>query len=139
MRRTQIDSALLILRLVTGVTMFLHGWQKLSTAGFGGVGAMFDGMGVPLASVAGPVVMTIELVGGILLVAGLATRVVAAIIAVIMLGALFVVHLPSGFYAADGGYELVLLLAAVGGALALTGPGAWSADAFIPGRRSRTA
>lgn len=37
--------------------------------------------------------------------------------------------------AADGGYELVLLLAAVSSALALTGPGAWSADAVAAGRR----
>ena len=72
MRRTQqIDTALLVVRLVTGLTMFLHGWQKLTTAGFGGVGDMFAEMGVPLAAVAGPVVMLVELVGGVLFMLGL--------------------------------------------------------------------
>lgn len=139
MRRTQqIDTALLVVRLVTGLTMFLHGWQKLTTAGFGGVGDMFAEMGVPLAAVAGPVVMLVELVGGVLLMLGLGTRVVGAAFAVIMLGALFLVHLEAGFYAADGGYELVLLLAAISAALAVSGPGSWSGDAVVAGRRVGT-
>lgn len=136
MRRTQqIDTALLIIRLVTGVTMFLHGWQKLTNAGFGGVGDMFAGMDVPLAAVAGPATMLLELVGGVLLLLGLGTRIVGGLFALVMLGALFIVHLEAGFYAADGGYELVLLLAAVSAALAVSGPGAWSADAVVAGRR----
>lgn len=136
MRRTQqIDTALLILRVVTGLTMFLHGWQKLTTAGFGGVGDMFAGMDVPLAAVTGPATMLIELVGGVLLLLGLGTRIVGILFTAVMLGALVLVHLEAGFYAADGGYELVLLLAAVSSALALTGPGAWSADAVAAGRR----
>lgn len=136
MRRTQqIDTALLVLRIVTGLTMFMHGWQKLTTAGFGGVGDMFAGMGVPLAAVAGPGTMLLELVGGVLLVLGLGTRIIGAAFAVVMLGALFIVHLEAGFYAADGGYELVLLLAAVNAALAVSGPGAWSLDAVVAGRR----
>lgn len=137
MRRTQqIDTALLILRVFTGLTMFMHGWQKLTGPGFGGVGDMFAGMDVPLAAVAGPVTMVIELVGGALLVLGLGTRVAGVAVALVMLGALFIVHLPAGFYAADGGYELVMLLAALGAALAVSGPGAWSLDAVLAGRRA---
>ncbi|WP_252974581.1 DoxX family protein [Janibacter melonis] len=56
--------ALLVLRAVLGVTMFLHGWQKLTGPGLEGVGGMFDQMGVPLAQVAGPATMLVELVGG---------------------------------------------------------------------------
>ncbi|WP_435202396.1 DoxX family protein [Janibacter sp. GS2] len=136
MRRSQqIDTALLIIRVVTGVTMIMHGWQKLTGPGFGGVGDVFVGMDVPLAAVAGPLTLVVELVGGVLLVLGLGTRVVGALFALVMLGALFIVHLPAGFFAADGGYELVLLLAAVGAALAVSGGGAWSADAVIAGRQ----
>lgn len=136
MRRSQqIDTALLIVRVVTGVTMIMHGWQKLTGPGFGGVGDMFAGMDVPLAAVAGPVTLIVELIGGVLLVLGLGTRVVGAVFALVMLGALFTVHLPAGFFAADGGYELVLLLAAVGVALAVSGGGAWSGDAVIAGRQ----
>lgn len=137
-RAPQIDTALLALRLVTGLTMVMHGWQKLTGPGLGGVGDMFAGMDVPLAQVAGPVVMLIELVGGVLLVLGLGTRVVGVVFALVMLGALFLVHLSAGFYAADGGFELVLLLAALGAALAVAGPGAFSLDAVIAGRRAGT-
>lgn len=137
MRRTQqIDTALLIVRVITGLTMFMHGWQKLTGPGFGGVGDMFAGMDIPLPAVAGPLVMLVELIGGVLLVLGLGTRVVGAAFVVVMLGALFFVHLSAGFYAADGGYELVLLLAAVSAALSVSGPGAWSLDAVIAGRRA---
>jgi putative oxidoreductase len=137
MRRHQIDSALLVLRVVAGLTIFLHGWQKLTTAGFGGVGEMFAGMGVPLGGFSGPLTLVIEVVGGILLVLGLATRVVGAVYALVMLGALVIVHLAAGFFVAEGGYELVLLLGAVAAALALAGPGAWSLDAVLAGRRGR--
>ena len=40
-----------------------------------------------------------------------------------MLGALFLVHAPAGIFAATGGYELVLILAAAALALALVGAG----------------
>ncbi|WP_068425663.1 DoxX family protein [Janibacter terrae] len=136
MRRTQIDLALVILRIVMGLTMFLHGWQKLTAAGFGGVGEMFAGMGAPLAGVTGPLTLLVELVGGVLIVLGLGTRVVGAVYALVMLGALFVVHLSAGFFVGDGGYELVLLLAGIGAALAVAGPGAWSLDAVLAGRRT---
>ncbi|WP_368246170.1 DoxX family protein [Janibacter sp. Y6] len=48
--RVLLDPALLVLRAVLGVTMFAHGWQKLTGPGLEGVGGMFDQMGVPLAS-----------------------------------------------------------------------------------------
>lgn len=138
MRRNQIDLALVILRLVTGLTMFMHGWQKLTGPGFSGVGDMFAAMDVPLAAVAGPVTLVVELVGGVLLILGIGTRVVAAVFALVMLGALFIVHLSAGFFVSEGGYELVLLLAALGAALAVAGPGAWSLDAVLAGRRAGT-
>lgn len=138
MRRNQIDLALVILRLVTGLTMVLHGWQKLTGPGLSGVGDMFAGMDVPLAAVAGPLTLLVELVGGILILLGLATRAVAALFALVMLGALVIVHLSAGFFVADGGYELVLLLAGLGAALAVAGPGAWSLDAIVAGRRGAT-
>lgn len=136
MRRNQLGLALLVLRVVTGITMLMHGWQKLTGPGLSGVGDMFASMDVPLAAVAGPLTLIVELVGGILLVLGLGTRVVAAVYALVMLGALFIVHLSAGFFVADGGYEFVLLLTGLGAALALAGPGAWSLDAVIAGRRS---
>ena len=51
---------------------------------------------------------------------------------------LVIVHLSAGFFVAEGGYELVLLLAGVTAALAIAGPGAWSLDALVAGRRAAT-
>ena len=68
-------------------------------------------------------IATLELVGGIALILGVLTRVFAALLALNMLGALVLVHAPAGVFAATGGYELVLLLAAAALAVALVGAG----------------
>jgi putative oxidoreductase len=124
-------AGLLLLRVVTGLVMVVHGWQKFFVDGLSGVSAFFGAMGIPLAGVSAAAVATIELVGGALLIAGLATRVVAALFAAAMVGAIMFVHAANGFLAAGGGYEFVLLLAAVGAALALTGGGRFAVDALI--------
>jgi putative oxidoreductase len=129
--------ALLLLRLVLGVTLIAHGVQKFTVTTIAGVEEMFAGLGIPFAAVAAPVVASAEIAAGALLIIGLATRIAAAVGAAIALVALFTVHLSAGFFAGDGGYEFVLLLGVVGIALALTGPGAISIDAAIRGRRSR--
>src|SRR6478735_10419669 len=92
-------------------------------------------MGVPAADVMAPAIAVLELAGGIALILGILTRVVAALLVVDMLGALFLVHAPAGIFAANGGYELVLLLAAASFALALTGAGRLSVDRALFGRR----
>ena len=85
-------------------------------------------LGVPGASVVAPIVATLELVGGIALILGLLTRVFGALLAIDMLGALFLVHAPAGVFVGNGGYELVLLFAGAALALALAGAGKISAD-----------
>jgi putative oxidoreductase len=59
---------------------------------------------------------------------------VAALLVLDMLGALFLVHASAGVFAANGGYELVLLLAAAAFTLALTGAGRVSVDRALFGR-----
>ena len=65
--------------------------------------------------------------------------VVAALLALTMLGALVLVHLPAGFFAADGGVELVLLLAAASVLFVLAGAGRWSLDHLVAARRRGSA
>lgn len=130
------NAALLILRLALGATMLLHGVQKLTTTGIGGVQEMLAGLGVPLADVAGAALPFVEIVAGALLIVGLLTRVAAALLAIVSLGAMFTVHFTAGFFAQDGGYEFVLVLALIGIALVLTGGGRWAADALV--RRPRS-
>ncbi len=81
------------------------------------------------------VVTLVELVGGIALILGAFTRIAALLVAIDVLVAFFLVHMPNGFFASNGGVELVLILATVGVALVLTGPGAMAVDSMLPVER----
>jgi len=105
----------LILRIALGFIFFVHGLMKFqggveNTAGF------FDSIGVS-GFLAYPVAI-IEAAGGILLMLGLGTRIVAALFGLIMLGAIFTAKLGSGFI---GGYELDVALLAMSIFLILSG------------------
>ncbi|MFK4299798.1 putative oxidoreductase [Arthrobacter sp. GAS37] len=132
---TLTNTALTVLRVIVGFIFAAHGWQKFTEFTIAGTQAAFGKMGVPAADVVAPIVSTIELVGGIALIAGVLTRVFAALLALDMLGALFLVHAPAGLFADKGGYELVLALAAAAAAVALTGAGRISIDAAVFGRK----
>ncbi|UPO77075.1 DoxX family protein [Arthrobacter sp. Helios] len=121
-------TAVTVLRVIAGFIFAAHGWQKFNQFTITGTQASFAQMGVPAADLAAPVVAALELVGGAALILGVLTRVFAALLALDMLGALFLVHAPAGIFAADGGYELVLLLAAAAAAIAFFGPARLSAD-----------
>ena len=121
-------TAVTVLRVLAGFVFAAHGWQKFSQFTIAGTQASFAEMGVPAANIVAPLVATLELAGGIALILGVLTRVFAALLAVDMLGALFLVHAPAGVFAADGGYELVLVLAAAAIAIALFGPAKFSGD-----------
>lgn len=127
-------TALTILRVIVGFLFAAHGWQKFNQFTIAGTQAAFSKMGVPAAEAAAPIVATLELVGGIALILGVLARVFAVLLALNMLGALFLVHAPAGVFAETGGFELVLLLAAAALAVALTGAGRLSVDGALFGR-----
>jgi putative oxidoreductase len=128
-----------LLRIVTGIVFFMHGQQKLFETGIDGVGGFFSSLGVPAPQLAAIVVSLLETVGGLALIVGVLTRIVGVLLAIDMLAAIALVHRPNGFFAGDGGIELVLLLAAAALTLALTGPGALALDNALPfGRRQPT-
>jgi putative oxidoreductase len=125
---------LLLLRLVTGGTMFGHGAQKLfgwfGGGGIRGTAGFFGGIGfrVPLLMA---VLAALGETGGLLFAAGFLTPLAALGIAVVMLTAISVVHWSKGFWNSGGGYEFNLLLLAVAVAVAATGPGRFSVDRAI--------
>ena len=125
------DLALLVLRVALGAIFIAHGGQKLFWFGIAGTTEAFMGMGVFLPQVTAPAVSLVEFFGGLALVAGLFTRLAAASIAVVMLGAIIMVHLPAGFFLPNG-IEFPLMNFAAAVALALLGAGAYSVD----GRRA---
>jgi putative oxidoreductase len=133
---TSNDVSLTVLRLVLGVVFFAHGAQKL-LGWFGGYGfhatiAFFGHSGMP-APVAFLVICT-EFFGGIGLIVGLLTRIAALGIGVEMIGAIFLVHLPNGFFMnwngnqKGEGFEYHLLTIAVAATLLLRGAGKFSVD-----------
>jgi putative oxidoreductase len=119
---------LLVLRAVVGLVFFVHGAQKLFGFGLAGTAGFLGGLGIPLPTVAAGGLIAVELLGGLALLLGAWTRVVAALLAVDMLVAMLTVHLRGGFFVPDG-VEFVLTL--LGTCLALIGLGAgpWSIDA----------
>jgi putative oxidoreductase len=132
----QIDAGLLALRVITGVIFAAHGGQKLFVYGLTGVAGSFGQMGVPMAEIAGPLVAFVEFFGGLALIAGLLTRLAAVGTAVVMAGAMLIVHLPAGFFAPQG-VEFPLALFGAAMTLMFTGAGAFSADAMVAGRNSQ--
>lgn len=128
------DLGLLLARVALGVVFAAHGYQKVFQFGVPGVTESFVGMGVPFAQVAAPVVAYAELIGGVLLVLGAFTPIVGLVLAVDMLVAALLVHVPQGLFVDQGGWELVGALGAGALALAAVGPGRYSADATVLGR-----
>jgi putative oxidoreductase len=135
---TRQDVALLIGRIALGVVLIAHGWQKFFSFGITGVAASFDQMGVPLSTMSATFAAVVELAGGIALIVGLAVPLVGVLVAIDMAGALLFVHAPNGVFVADGGYELVLLIGALGVLFAGIGAGGYAVDRLITtDRRSR--
>lgn len=133
---TSEDVSLTVLRVVLGVVFFAHGAQKMlgwfGGFGFHGTMGFFTHIGLPA-----PVVFLIictEFFGGLGLIVGLLTRIPALGIGVEMIGAIFMVHLPNGFFMnwmgtqKGEGFEYHLLVVAIAAALLLRGAGAFSLD-----------
>jgi putative oxidoreductase len=120
------DWVLLLSRVVIGVVMFAHGYQKLAIDGIGQTSAGFENMSIPLAIVSASFVTVVEFAGSVLIVAGVATLLVASLELVTMTGAAVFVHIPHGIFAGNGGWELVGVLGAGLLAIAATGPGRYS-------------
>src|SRR5437867_2406074 len=94
------------LRIVAGLIFMAHGAQKLFGAfggpGISGTGHFFDQIGISPGTFWAVVVALVEFFGGIAVLLGLFTRVMAALLAVIMAVAILKVHLVNGFFAPNG-------------------------------------
>lgn len=116
---SNMDNALLVLRIVLGVAFIYHGWSKVS--GMEGTIQMFSSMGVGMWLTY--IASYVEFLGGIALLLGMATRLTTALLTVFMLAAIYLVHLSKGYSMMNGGYEYQLLIIAGLIVLWLVGPG----------------
>lgn len=121
---------IVLLRVALGVIFFIHGLDKFQ-GGIENIAGWFDSIGIP--GFVAYVVASIELIGGLALIIGIGTRLVSAILAIIMLIATIKVKLSVGFLGNGqiAGYELDLALFAIAIFLTLMGSYLWSLDSLI--------
>lgn len=129
------DIALLVARVLLGVVMFAHGYQKMVINGISGTTEGFESLSIPLAIMSASFVTVVEFAGAALLIVGALTPFISACNLVIMAGAAFFVHAKNGIFVADGGWELVGVIGAGFLMLAAVGPGRYSLDHLINRRQ----
>ena len=143
MEENRIRWPLVLLRLVVGFGFAAHGYAKLSR-GPSGFASIVAALGLPFPLFTAWATSLIELVGGILLMAGAYVLPVSIPLAGILLVAMFGVHLPYGFSSirlksltgagaefGPIGYELDLLYLAALAAVALCRPAPVSVDRWL--------
>lgn len=110
---------LLLIRVATGLVFFMHGWSKVNNlAGVEGM-MMHFGLGAGV----GVFIAWLEVIGGLALILGIATRFFGAVFAIEMLVAIFLTGGPGTGYKPHE-LELVLMLNSLG--IALSGSGRYS-------------
>jgi putative oxidoreductase len=145
---TSRDLALALTRVILAFVMAAHGAQKL-LGWFGGYG--FDGtmnfftatIGLPY--VLGVLIILTETAGMVALAVGFFSRGLAGATIAIMLGAIFSLHFPNGFFMNWGGtisgegYEYHVLMIALALPTLIQGGGLLSLDQFIFKRKKSDA
>jgi putative oxidoreductase len=122
--------ALLLVRVVVGITMIAHGTNHWKGGGrIEGTARWFAGLGLRHGKLQAWMSVVTEIGAGALLIIGLFTPLACAAVISVMLIAGILAHRPNGFFVFKDGYEYVLVLSAVCLALATLGPGRVSADA----------
>jgi putative oxidoreductase len=121
-----------------GAIFFIHGVVKFQ-GGIENTAGWFESLGLPGVTAYG--VALLEIIGGILLIIGLATRLVAALFALLMIGATVKVKLAIGLLGNGqmAGYELDLAFLAIAVYLVINGSKLFSLSKLIFHRDSTNA
>ncbi len=136
------------LRLIVGYGFMVHGFAKLSR-GPGAFAAILHTIGVPMPYFMAWTTILTEILGGAAIILGAFTALISLPMAVLLLVAIFTVHLPYGFSSikliavtpagaqfGPPGYECDLLYLASLATLVLSGPGPLAIDGLISRRRN---
>jgi putative oxidoreductase len=137
------------LRLIVGYGFLEHGFAK-AARGFDAFPAILSAMGLPVPHLLGWLTIAVEILGGSAVLLGALVPLASIPMAIVLLTAIFTVHLPYGFSSiklqavtsagaqfGPPGYETDLLYLACLMALVLGGSGPFSIDRFLSDRPSK--
>jgi putative oxidoreductase len=138
------------LRLIVGFGFMMHGYAKFSR-GPENFALVLQTIGVPVPIVLAWITTLVESIGGVAILLGAFVPMVSLPMAIVLLTALFTIHLPYGFFSVKlvevtqsgtkfgpVGYEIILLYLAGLAALALGGAGPFSIDRWRSRRNAKS-
>ncbi|GAA4686302.1 DoxX family protein [Phytohabitans rumicis] len=125
-----------LFRLVLGLLFAIHGAASLFGV-FGG--SRGSGAAIAVGTWPGWWAALIQFTGGVLVLAGLSTRIAAIVCSGSMAYAYFVVHQPDALLPLNNGGELAALFCWSFLLIAVLGPGKWSVDGVLAQRRTAPA
>ena len=120
---------LLVSRIVLAYGFSLPALLKISD--LKGTVSWFESISIPYPTIFAYTVSGLESIGIILLVLGLLTRFISFMLGCIMVGAIVFVHLPHGFSASSGGFEIPLYYLIFLMILGSFGAGKYSLDRLL--------
>ncbi|MEM7777552.1 MAG: DoxX family protein [Pseudomonadota bacterium] len=123
---SQGEHGAFVLRLTLGTMFLAHGLLKLLVFTPAGTAQFFESLGLP--GILGYATLVAETVGGLLLIAGIASRYVAAALIPVLIGSIVFVHGDKGWLFSNegGGWEFPAVLIGASIAQVLLGDGAYS-------------
>lgn len=118
--------AAFILRVTMGGFFLAHAWLKIAVFTPAGTAQFFESIGFP--GFLAYVVIAAELLGGLALIAGVATRWVSLALIPILLGSIYAPHGAAGFFFSNqgGGWEFPAFWAVALAVQSLLGDGAYA-------------
>lgn len=130
----QLNLGLLILRLVLGLFLAYHGYNKVfGKGGLSGTASWFASMGMKWPKWQARAAAATEIGAGVMLAVGLLTPLAAAGVIGVMVVAIYTSHLKVGFFVflPNQGWEYCATIALGALAVGTMGPGEWSLDNVI--------
>ena len=109
------STALVFIRVVLAILMFIHGAARISNGTIGGFGEFLGSQGLPLGFYLAWAITIFELVGSVLLAAGFYAWIIALLFALHLGVGIAMVHWKQGWFvvgAGSGGMEYSVLLIA---------------------------
>ncbi len=125
------DVGLLVARVVVGLILVLRGWERWMSAGIDAQTAILEAAGMPTPNLLAWLVVAFEILGGVLLLFGLGTRLIGLGVAVLNVGTILLLDRLDPMNLTAWGWETNALLATLGVVLLCTGAGRTGLDALF--------